>query len=193
MKILQVPSITDAFMFDYPFHQQLKDNLLPILEITSDAEGKKSNVKADHTHWDFEKDNIQVKKIKKYILNKVDEHLLISEVNAKRSPVIECVNFWCNRYRKGDYAINHHHLPYSFCSFAYFLKTEPHHSPFIFRVSLKHRKAWVLHSYPLKIFPKEGSFVVFPSYLHHEVPVHNHDDERITISGNINVKPNPHL
>ena len=50
MKILQVPSITDAFVFDYPFHQQLKDNLLPILEITSDMQGKKTNVKADHTH-----------------------------------------------------------------------------------------------------------------------------------------------
>ena len=58
-------------------------------------------------------------------------------------------------------------------SFAYFLKTEWYHPPFVFTYSKK------------KIKPKEGTFVLFPNYIHHHVPKNRFHNTRITLSGNI--------
>ena len=63
-------------------------------------------------------------------------------------------------------------------SFAYFVKAKWYHAPFILSDSGK------------MIRPKEGKYVIFPSYLMHHVPKHRYNDTRITLSGNCSV---PHV
>lgn len=41
----------------------------------------------------------------------------------------------------------------------------------------------------IRIEPKEGSIIIFPSYLPHSVETNDHDDERISISFNIITLP----
>ena len=85
---------------------------------------------------------------------------------------IQCLNFWANVYEKGDYAESHDHKPHDF-SFAYFLKSKWYDSPLVFTESGK------------RIRPKEGKYVIFPSYLLHHVPKNRYNHQRITLSGNL--------
>ena len=96
----------------------------------------------------------------------------ISDHNTSKT--YKCTDFWVNVYSKGEYAVPHAHEP-ALYSFAYFLNSKWYDSPLIFSDSGK------------KIRPKEGKFVVFPSYLKHHVPKHRYDHNRITISGNFTV------
>ena len=84
-------------------------------------------------------------------------------------------------YHHYDYTISHDHVGVDILSFAYFLKTEWYHPPFVFTWSGK------------KIKPKEGTFIIFPSHLKHHVPENKSEETRITLSGNISLKavPNP--
>ena len=40
---------------------------------------------------------------------------------------------------------------------------------------------------PLSVTPKTSQMIVFPSWLQHEVPIHNCEHDRIMISGNLNM------
>ena len=53
MKIIKVQHISEIYEGMYPFHQQLSDELLPILKDYPDKQDKKTNVKATHTEWNF--------------------------------------------------------------------------------------------------------------------------------------------
>ena len=88
--------------------------------------------------------------------------------------------FWGNIYKKGDYTIAHDHKPCPY-SVVYFLKSKPNFSPLIienFNTKTKKDK-------PLVIKPLEGRLVIFPGSLRHKVPVHIHDETRITLAANI--------
>ena len=87
---------------------------------------------------------------------------------------------WGNIYRKGDYTIKHAHLPSQY-SWVYFLKSKSNYSPLLFDY-LDQKKRRIKS---FKVLPIESRIVLFPSFLHHRVPVHIHDETRITISGNI--------
>ena len=177
--MIKVKHITPVVIGDYPFAKELKTSILPLLE---DFKGgiphDETNVKAIHTEWDWESENIYLKKLKIYLLNEVERNFSKNVYNflgSKEKAELTIPHYWGNVYNKGDYAQEHSHFPCAF-SIVYFLKSQWYHSPFIFSDSGK------------KVRPKEGRFVIFPAYLWHKVPKHQFKETRITLSGNVYVK-----
>ena len=82
------------------------------------------------------------------------------------------VEMWFAKYDKGDYAKEHHHLPFALFSFVYFINCPRGSSPLIFKASGKRIKA------------EEGKIVVFSSNLKHYVPK-NRCENRLVLAGNM--------
>ena len=168
---MKVSQSSEILIGDYLFQRQLKEEVLALLAVSNPISKERTNVKAFHTDWNWEPDNLRIKNFKSFILAEIERHFQPGSMkDSSRAPLI-MKNFWANVYYKGDYADSHGHNPYHY-SFAYFLKCENYHSPLVFSESGK------------KVRPKEGRFVVFPAYLKHHVPKQQHDDTRITLSGN---------
>tara|TARA_B100000530_G_scaffold305332_1_gene228777 strand:+ start:204 stop:767 length:564 start_codon:yes stop_codon:yes gene_type:complete len=181
---ISVPSIQRVYYGDnYNRHKQLKDDLLEFLENHEDVQQRKTNVKATATDWNMKIESRELNLFKDRIL---DFFLSIPfDSGACFGPYQDSRNFhmldcWGNIYRKGDYTVDHIHLP-SHYSWVYFLKSKPNYSPLLFDY-LDQKKRRIKS---FKVLPIESRIVLFPSCLHHRVPVHIHDETRITISGNI--------
>lgn len=175
MRKIRVKSYSDVCIGEYPLHKQLKDELVPLLEKYPDKQGRNTNVKATMTEWDWNSENVRLKRLKNNIIEFIYYNCNNQEVRSvdDNTPVRYFVNdLWGNIYRKGDYTNEHKHLPNIF-SFVYFLKSKWYHSPLVFSDSGE------------KIRPTEGTFVIFPSHLKHLVPKHRYRETRITLSGNI--------
>ena len=177
MRKIKVKNYSDVYIGDYPFHKQLKDELVPLLEKYPDKQGRQTNVVATMTEWNWNPENDRLKRLKNNILEFANYNCAFSrgaDPNRKNERYF-FKDFWGNIYRKGDYTEVHSHRPSVF-SCVYFLKTKWYHSPLVFTDSGK------------KIRPKEGTFVIFPSHLDHLVPKHRYNETRITLSGNMNIK-----
>ena len=171
--MIKVKHITPVVIGDYPFAKELKTSILPLLE---DFKGgiphDETNVKAIHTEWDWEPENIAFRNLKAFIMEEIEKYFQPGSMSSGHRYRIKCLNFWANVYEKGDYAQSHDHKPYDY-SFAYFVKSKWYYPPLVFTDSGK------------RIRPKEGTFDAFPAYLMHNVPTHRFNDTRITLSGNL--------
>lgn len=114
---------------------------------------------------------------------------------------VDADDIWINVYQKGQWQENHHHHGNDdvYFSAVHFLKyNKEKHPPLIFNSPQNILMApnelgrhtnltyWDLDH---KVDVHEGDLVIFPSYLEHQVNVQESDEERITISFNIKVKP----
>ena len=171
---MNVEQSCNILIGNYLYQNELRDEVLSLLEKTNSIPRDHSNVKAFHTDWDWEPENNIIKNFKSFILSELQKFYRIAFKDGTSYPII-CKNFWANVYSKGDYANTHNHIPFHY-SFAYFLKSEEHYSPLVFTESEK------------KVPPKEGRFDVFPSHYKHHVPEHKFNDTRITLSGNFYVQ-----
>ena len=179
MKKIRVKSYSDVCIGEYPFHKELKDELVPLLENYPDKQGRKTNVIATMTEWDWNPENDRLERLKNNILEFANYNCSFDKLGSK--PVRYFIrDFWGNIYRKGDYAEPHSHRP-NILSFVYFLKTKWYHSPLTFK------SRW---DEPIskRIRPKEGTFIIFPSHLNHLVSKHRYRETRITLSGNMRIK-----
>ena len=174
MEKIRIKNYTEIFVADYPFHKELREEIVPILEKYPDKQGMKTNVKATHTEWDWYSDNPRIKRLKECILSQAGSWCEYNGI-GERNPALHFVNFWGNVYRKGNYTQEHNHLPAQY-SVVYFLKTKWYDSPL------------VMTDFKEKIRPKEGRYVIFPGHLRHHVPKHRYKDVRITLSGNLLIK-----
>jgi hypothetical protein len=156
----------DVLSFYYPYHKELKKEVLNYLHNYQDKQNKSTNVKATMTEWNFT--TPQIEKLKKFVYSNLI--FFVSEECIKRAYFSD---FWANIYNEGDYTVPHDHLTNCF-SFVYFLQSKIYHSPLIFSDSKK------------RVVPKEGNFLIFSSSIVHEVPKHKHKENRITLAGNIN-------
>ena len=178
MRKIRVKNYDDVCIGEYPFHKQLKDEFVPLLEKYPDKQDRRTNVIATMTEWDWNPENVRLKRLKNTIIESVNYNFNNDEVRCigdTRLVRYFINDFWGNIYRKGDYTKEHHHRPHIF-SFVYFLKSKWYHSPLVFSHSGK------------KIRPTEGTFVIFPSHVKHLVPKHRYRETRITLSGNILIK-----
>ena len=178
MREIRVKNYADVCIGEYPFHKQLKDELVPLLEKYPDKQGRRTNEIATMTEWDWNPENVRLKRLKNNILEFVNYNCnfySVRSIEDADNPRYSMNDFWGNVYRKGDYTDVHKHLPNVF-SCVYFLKSKWYHSPLVFSDSGK------------KIRPTEGTFVIFPSHLKHFVPKHRYRETRITLSGNIIIK-----
>ena len=174
MEKIKVWDCSDVFVGQYPFHQKLKDELVPILEEYSDQQDRQTNVKATMTEWGWDPRSDNLNRVKDCILAEIMTHMDYGYIGQSK-PFLEFKDFWGNVYRKGDYTQSHAHRN-SWFSVVYFLKTKWYYPSLIFTDSGK------------RIRLKEGSYVIFSSYLKHYVPKHRFDETRITLSGNVDYK-----
>ena len=155
---------------DYQFADSLNKEVLHQLKYATDI--GHTNVKASmHTVWDWIPNNQKVKNFKSFILTEIEKKYRPGEQVGGDRCVGKITCFWGNVYMKGDYAQSHNHKP-NYFSFSYFVKSKWYDSPLIFDDSGK------------RLRPKEGRYVIFPSYLLHSVPKNRYNHERVTLSGN---------
>tara|TARA_B100001250_G_scaffold328145_1_gene292554 strand:- start:43 stop:579 length:537 start_codon:yes stop_codon:yes gene_type:complete len=173
MEVISVKHKTDIIKGEYQFADKVKKEVLSLLKVCNPIPQDNSNVKASiHTEWEWEPNNITFRNLQAYIREEIEKYYKPGAMSGGKRVPINCINFWANVYEKGDYAQPHNHKPYDF-SFAYFVKSKWYYPPLVFSESGK------------RIRPKEGTFVIFPSYLMHCVPKHRYNDTRITLSGNL--------
>ena len=168
---MKVTTSHEILVFDYPRQRQLLHSLSGLLENYSDCQGRRTNVKATMTEWHFDIKNLEFIEWKRYLISKV------KELDLFYGNPFEFESLWANIYRKGDHTISHDHDPCRY-SIVYFLKSKPNFSPLVFENKGLRRKK--------TIKPIEGRIVIFPGFIKHSVPRHNHDETRITLSGNLN-------
>ena len=172
---MKVKHNAEIFVGDYQFADKVKEQVLSCLKVCNAIPQNHSNVKASlHTEWYWELDNITFRNLKSYIREEIEKHYKPGLTSDGGRYMLKVGSFWANVYRKGDYAQPHCHKPSDF-SFAYFVKVKWYDSPFVFADSGK------------RIRPKEGRYVIFPSYLKHYVPKNRYNDTRITLAGNFEI------
>ena len=170
---MKVTHNAQVLVGDYPFAEKVKEQVLSCLKTCNPIPQNHSNVKASiHTEWNWEPENITFRNLKAFIREEIEKNFRPGATADGGRRWIRCDTFWANVYKKGDYAQSHCHKPMDF-SFAYFVKAKWYHSPLILSDSGK------------RIRPKEGKYVIFPSYILHQVPKHRYKDTRITLSGNL--------
>tara|TARA_B100000035_G_scaffold237444_1_gene205690 strand:- start:1216 stop:1749 length:534 start_codon:yes stop_codon:yes gene_type:complete len=160
---------------NYSRHQGLKNDLSNFLETHPDVQGRDTNVKASMTDWIMNAFTEEVHILKREIISIVEEYFIPKDITDLNLYYRE---FWGNVYRKGDYALWHDHFPCRF-SFVYFLKCKSNHSPLYIQNKCDRKNK------PLIIKPVEGRLVIFPSFIRHKVPIHIHNETRITLAGNL--------
>ena len=170
---MKVSHKAQVLVGDYLFADKVKEQVLSLLKVCNPIPQDNSNVKASiHTEWDWHPENITFRNLKEFIREQIETHYRPGSTSDGARKWIKCHAFWANVYEKGDYAQIHNHKPMDY-SFAYFVKAKWYHAPLILSDSGK------------RIRPKEGKYVIFPSYLMHHVPKHRYNDTRITLSGNL--------
>ena len=175
MEVISVKHKADIIKGEYQFADKVKSEVLSLLKVCSPIPQDNSNVKASiHTEWDWEPDNITFRNLKSFIREEIEKHFRPGAMSTGSRKWIYCKSLWANVYEKGDYAQSHCHKPFDF-SFAYFVKSKWYYPPLVLTESGK------------RIRPKEGRYVIFPSYLMHHVPKHRYKDTRITLSGNLGI------
>ena len=168
---MKIKDDVEVIVGDYPFANQLYDELVSILEKQPDKKDRKTNVKATMTDWYIT--TPQIARLRKFLLNEVSCKFPTNVDDKALTPIFK--DFWANIYHKGDYTDPHTHLP-AIWSCVYFLKSKWFYSPLFFPNSRQ------------KVRPRMGSFVIFPSCLKHSVPKHRYNGSRITLSGNFYYK-----
>ena len=172
---MKVSHNADVLVGDYQFADKVKEQVLSLLKLCNPISQDNSNVKASlHTEWNWEPNNITFRNLKEYIREEIETYYKPGFTAGGGRSWIKSGDFWANVYEKGDYAQSHNHKPNDF-SFAYYVKAKWYYPPFIFTDSGK------------RVRPKEGRYVIFPSYLMHHVPKHRYNDTRITLSGNLQI------
>ena len=115
---MKIKDYAEVIVGDYPFANQLYDELVPILEKHPDKQDRKTHVKATMTDWDII--TPQIAKLRKFLLNEVSCKFPTSAIGDEGlTPIFR--DFWANIYHKGDYTDPHNHLP-AIWSCGYFLK-----------------------------------------------------------------------
>ena len=167
---MKVKHNAEIIVRDYQFAESLNKEVLHQLQFAENV--GHTNVKASlHTVWDWLPDNQKIKNFKSFITSEIQNYFKPGNSGYGKREYGKITVFWGNVYRKGDYAGEHNHTPCQY-SFVYFVKAKWYDSPLVFNVGGE------------KIRPKEGRYVIFPSYLMHSVPKHRYNHERVTLSGN---------
>lgn len=114
-------------------------------------------------------------KIANYIIDYINSLDFIGKTPIDVGFQLEHMNLWGQIYNENDYQDSHDHVPYNL-SWIYFVNTPNGSSPVVFEDS------------DLKVIPREGKVLVFPSWVRHYVPP-NKCKGRAIIAGNISYKP----
>ena len=118
MEVISVKHKADIIKGEYQFADKVKSEVLSLLRTANNI--GHTNVKAFHTNWNWEPDNITFRNLKEYIREEIEKHYKPGAMSGGGRNLLKCGNFWANVYKKGDYAQSHSHKRNDF-SFAYFV------------------------------------------------------------------------
>ena len=93
-------------------------------------------------------------------------------------------------FQKGNYAHIHKH-GFSDISGVYYYRTNGSDGDIFFETPVTETgcsKFWINHSLTFNIAPEKGLIILFPGWLSHGVRTNTTDDQRISLSFNINYK-----
>ena len=145
----------------------LNSDLIKTIKKVGDTQNRKTNVKADMTDWFMQR--------KYQIFNSVgDIAIKFAQEASPFEAQFELYDIWGAVYKRNDFTKPHDHWPHPW-SFSYYVKSDGT-TPIIFPEGGHY------------FYPKTNDIIVFPSILRHIVPIHESDEERIIVSGNINIK-----
>jgi len=145
----------------------LNNDLTKIIKLVGDTQNRKTNVKAYMTDWFMQREY--------QIFNSVGDIAIKFAQEASPCEVqFELYDIWGAVYKRGDFTKAHDHWPHLW-SFSYYIKSDGT-TPIMFPDS------------PCYLYPKTNDMVLFPGILRHGVPIHKSDEERIIVSGNIDIK-----
>ena len=157
-------------LFDDPSNNVLEilnNNLTKIIKLVGDIQNQKTNVKADMTDWFMHR--------KYQIFNFVgDIAIKLAQEASPYEGQFELYDIWGVVYKRDNFTKPHDHWPHPW-SFSYYVKSDGT-TPIMFPEG------------PCYLYPKTNDMVLFPGIIQHSVPFHESDEERIIVSGNINIK-----
>ena len=134
--------------------------------------------------------------IKKHNLNEVDKqiskHVKAYCQNVARQfvSIPTTRTSWFSLFQKGNYAHIHKH-GFSDISGVYYYRTNGSDGDIFFETPVTETgcsKFWMNHSLTFSIPPEKGLILIFPGWLSHGVRTNTTDNQRISLSFNINYK-----
>jgi len=141
--------------------------LANIIRMSSDVQSRETNVKADMTDWFMQRQFP--------IFNSLaDIAIDIAKEASPHEVKLELYDIWGAIYNRGDFTKAHDHWPHPW-SFVYYVKSGG-------------RTPLVFPDAPYSLNPKTSDMILFPGILCHSVPIHESDEERIVVAGNIKIK-----
>ena len=109
MEVISVKHKAVIIKGEYQFADKVKREVLSLLRTANNI--GHTNVKAFHTEWDWEPDNITFRNLKSYIREEVEKEFQPGATQGDKKIPIRVGAFWANVYYKGDYAQPHDHKP----------------------------------------------------------------------------------
>ena len=159
-------------LFDDPARnvlELLNNDLIKIIKLVGDTQNRKTNVKADMTDWFMQREY--------QIFNFIGDIAIKFAQEASPCEVqFELYDIWGAVYKRGEFTKAHDHWPHPW-SFSYYVKSDGT-TPITFPDDPAYHY----------LYPKTNDIVLFPGILRHGVPIHQSDEERIIVSGNIDIK-----
>lgn len=153
---------------EYKVHD-LHNEIEQIIKDVGDVRKRETNVKAHMTNW-----LMTEYKPFKYICDHVEK--VIQDWHREKTD-LELKTFmttcWGAIYKRGDYSELHAHVP-ALYSWVYYVKADEEAASLNFP-----NKPGVQYK------PTPGTGIIFPGWLPHETPIHNSDNERIIVVGNV--------
>lgn len=164
---INVKSIITLLKLNIP--EDYKKKCIKELYRLGDSMDKTTNVKAIMTTYSIWQESKVFSKLLDNITRATTDTRDEDFVAKDSHLVLE--NAWGAIYQKGHYTKPHHHYPFSYLSFVYYLQTTPN-TPLIFSND-RH-----------EVNPQNDLLVIFPGYVTHEVPIHKDIKDRIVLAGN---------
>ena len=125
---------------------------------------------------------------------RIDVMKYIRNLNRENKNIIPELDLWVNYYEKNNFQERHNHIGSSALSFNYIHKS-PENGGLIKFHNSQFAMNWVGHLNLIETIDNEyvphqpeGTLIIFPSWLEHNVTMNRSDFPRITISGNIYLK-----
>ena len=164
--IIVTETITDGELLNQQLEKDIRD---------AGYGSKLTTAKCYRTRWDMHEQSKAFRMLGNAAIGLAQLLPLATRTNedGTQNPVNYKVSTsWGLIYGKGQFTNSHTHWPDTW-SWTYCVSACEDCSPLVF-THANHR-----------IIPEPSQMIIFPGWLHHEVPIHTCDHERIMIAGNL--------
>jgi len=175
VKVKQLTGMDNAQSSRWPWNAQLEQDIRE----SGDYLGGRTAAKCLMTRWDMHTVYQSFVLVSEKAMEIANACPLATKTDTDGNPLkvpLYLNDTWGLVYTTGQSAKVHNHWP-SLWSYTYCVSACEDCSPLVFPNAKE----------PLSVAPKTSQMIVFPSWLHHEVPIHKCEHDRIMLSGNLNM------